>query len=99
MVRVQADKLTLAWWFRRLDPSHSSGIAAEDNTTASDNERSVHYMAEAPYPTESVDAHGCPIKEAEAPSPPLFQNGVLTFQGMYGERMCVTIISQLLVIL
>lgn len=48
-------------------------------------------MAEAPHPIDSVDAHGCPVKEAEAPSPPLFQNGVLTFQGVYREKMCVTI--------
>jgi len=56
-------------------------------------------MAEAPHSIESVDAHGCPVKEAEALSPPLFQNGVLTFQGVYREWMCVTNFSQLIVIL
>ena len=56
-------------------------------------------MAEAPHPIESVDAHGCPVKQAEAPSPALFQNGVLTFQGVYGERMCATIFLQFLVFL
>jgi len=96
VVRIQGDKLALSGG---LDPSHSEGIAAEDNTTASDNERSVHHMAEGSHQIESVDAHGCPVKEAEAPSPPLFQNGVLTFQGVYGERIYVTIFSQLIIIL
>jgi len=82
-----------------LDPSHSEGFAAEfaaKDNTASDNEQSVHHMAEGSHQIESVDAHGLPIKDAWAP---LFQNGALASQGVYGERTYVTIFSQLILIL
>jgi hypothetical protein len=41
-------------------------------------------MAEASQ-TASVTAGSCPTAEAAYTAPPLFQNGELTFQGMYSS--------------
>lgn len=41
-VGVQVTTVTLIGGLALLTPSHCEAIAAEDNTTASDNERSVH---------------------------------------------------------